>query len=76
MANEAVGVAAKEATRNMLRMQMKTHTHTHIYTHKGTTDSSADPPRHLDVDAVQPGATSIQIVWHCSCAEDDVAPAQ
>lgn len=29
MANEAVGVAAKEATRNMLRMQMKTHTYTH-----------------------------------------------
>lgn len=29
MANEAVGVAAKEATRNMLRMQMKTHTNTH-----------------------------------------------
>lgn len=28
MANEAVGVVAKEATRNMLRMQMKTHTHT------------------------------------------------
>lgn len=29
MANEAVGVVAKEATRNMLRMQMKTHTYTH-----------------------------------------------
>lgn len=29
MANEAVGVVAKEATRNMLRMQMKTHTNTH-----------------------------------------------
>lgn len=76
MANEAVGVAAKRATRNMLRIQMKSHTHTHNEAKEQQIPSRADPPRHLDVDAVQPGATSIQIVWHCSFAEDDVAPAQ